>query len=634
MKLKKSLFLSISILATFVLPVLAEKKVGVLPLEVLSTKPELKALSNDIAFNLSESLKLFSEFDTLDSSQIENVIKELNLKPNAFNDLKNTLKVGKYISSDLLLSANLEIGKNNLYTSELKFTDIDKGVVIKTVKVSSKNIFDLQNLILLEVLKNQSIKLDNNKKEKLKYILKATTSNKALDFYYQGIRSQHLYSYQDYENAIKFFDKAIEIDKNYKLPFYAKLKTKALLVFQMKKDSLEYQKQLEQLESELNSLNEVKSIEVYKAKAILSSIKNDLKKAKLELKEAFALNKNDEETLLLDWIVNGSKIEDKVIEKLVNTDPFNSLIYQEIGLAFQNNHKLEEAESYFKESLKVNSKNASVLYYLSDIFYKTGRFEDASIQLKNAIKIKDDFWLAHFKLAQVYKHENLYDTTIKEYTKTLAINPKSFEANFELGTIYTEKGDLDKAEESYKNAIILEPENYEGHYYLATVYKLADKTDESIKEYKEAIRLNSNFAEAYYQLGIAYKYNQEFELAIAEYKKAIKLNPDFAEAYLNLGVVYFEQNKFTEALNEYKTAIKVRPNYPRAYNNIGLVYQKQGKQAEAIAQFKTAIKLNPSSYTAYFNLGQIYKEQKKLKEALEEFRKACKLGYQPACIEK
>ncbi len=630
MKFRAIQFIPI-LLAFLALPAMAEKKISILPFEVLSIRSEVKPLGEDISENLISALGNVPELYVTEISQ--NVMKELSLQPSGLNDNKNVIRVGKYLETEISISGTLEIDTDK-FKANIKFINVKTGKQIKESLILAKDIAELQEKIAMEIITQQKVQINQAQKLRLFKITRATKSINALDYYIKGIKTLKLYAPIAYDNAVKLFGKALNEDRNFGLAIAAKAKAQALWSLQLKQDkNINYKNVLAEAQENLN--NVIKMYpglnEVPKILSIISYIEEDYEKGKKQARQAITLNFHDSEAYFLLWINSGANIEDSSLKTALKLNPFLPVIHSYIARSYQKEGRLDEAEQEYQEALKINPKNANLHYNIGIIYFKEGRLDEAITKFKESLKYSSDFWQAYNGLGISYKYQDKIDEAIKAYKESVKYNPDDAEAHLELGKIYTEAGELDDAIIEYKEALKINPNVADTHYFLGIVYKYRDNTEEAINEYKEAVKLKPNFSEAYYNLGIAYKYLGKLEEAISQYQNSIKINPDFVEARLNLGVAYFELNKLAEAINEYKEAIRIKPSYPRAHNNLGSAYQKQAKYDLAIVEYKEALKLNPNYSSVYNNLGTLYSEQGKTKDAEQAFKKACNLGYKPAC---
>ena len=125
---------------------------------------------------------------------------------------------------------------------------------------------------------------------------------------------------------------------------------------------------------------------------------------------------------------------------MIEIDPENKLNYCGLGIFYEQQNKLKEAEDYYKKSINTEIG----LYNLGLFYYKCSRLDEAEICLKNVIKLNQ--------------------TNEKYY--------------YLLGLIFNSKKDFYKAIEYFKKAVIFFPDSIEN---IKNCYKSLGKTDEEIE---------------------------------------------------------------------------------------------------------------------------------------------------------
>ncbi len=227
------------------------------------------------------------------------------------------------------------------------------------------------------------------------------------------------------------------------------------------------------------------------------------------------------------------------------------------------------------------------------VYYNQRRLEEAIKEYSNALKLKPDDPDVYINLGNAYAKQGRSKEAIKEYSNALKLKPDDPVAHNSLGNANANQGHLDEAIKEYTNALKLKPDYPEAHYNLGLVYYNQGHLEEAIKEYSTALKLKPDYPDAYTNLGLVY-YNQgRLEDAILEYINALKLKPDLPEAHHNLGIVYYNRGQIDDAIKEYTTALKLKPDFPEAHLYLGNSYKLKGLQDEARKQFEMALKLRP-----------------------------------------
>ena len=89
--------------------------------------------------------------------------------------------------------------------------------------------------------------------------------------------------------------------------------------------------------------------------------------------------------------------------------PGNNSLYLNLGMAYFNIGKKEEAAEVFKKAIQINPNNADAYNNLGNIYSDIGNKDDAVSAYKKAIEINPDYAGAYFNLFLFYFHEKQYD---------------------------------------------------------------------------------------------------------------------------------------------------------------------------------------------------------------------------------
>lgn len=211
----------------------------------------------------------------------------------------------------------------------------------------------------------------------------------------------------------------------------------------------------------------------------------------------------------------------------------------ELAYRLQNEGKTDQAESLYKEILKVQPDNVSAYYNLGIIFQDKEQLDEAMLCYKKALQLNANFADLYFNLGVIFHNKGLFDEAINNYQKALELEPNSSDINNNIGAALKDKGQLDEAMLYYTKALDLAP------YY--------DK--------------------AYNNLGIALAEKGEHDKAIIYFQKALQINPYFADAANNLGNILKEKGRIDQAVKYFEKAVRIDPNLI-IYNNLFLSKSK------------------------------------------------------------
>ncbi|MGD0887486.1 MAG: tetratricopeptide repeat protein [Thermodesulfovibrionales bacterium] len=192
----------------------------------------------------------------------------------------------------------------------------------------------------------------------------------------------------------------------------------------------------------------------------------------------------------------------------------------------------------FTDTVRKSPDAAIPHYNLGNAYLNQNRLDEAENEYIGALKLKPDYAMAHNNLGNAYLNQNRLDEAENEYIAALKLRPDYADAQYNLGTAYLNQNRLDEAVKEYIAALKLRPDHADAHYNLGTAYLNENRFDEAIHEYIAALKLRPDFANAHYNLGNAYLNENRLDEAVKEFIAALKLKPDDAEVRHNLEICF------------------------------------------------------------------------------------------------
>ncbi len=227
------------------------------------------------------------------------------------------------------------------------------------------------------------------------------------------------------------------------------------------------------------------------------------------------------------------------LEKAVSIQPIFPEAYNNLGMAYHELGKIDQARSCFLKSLEQDPKFADPCINMSKLCSTASTMEEAYN------------WLV----------------------RSLQLEPNSPQAHFAMGNFLVKMGcDHDGA--SYlRKAITLKPDFHEALNNLGNVLLSLKQHEEGLEAFQKAVSLRPDYHEAYANMGNLHREAQFPDLAEQALLESIRLKPDFAAAHSNLGNAFFDQGKIDQAIESYKKGIDLGqddqefvPNYLFALN--------------------------------------------------------------------
>ena len=188
------------------------------------------------------------------------------------------------------------------------------------------------------------------------------------------------------------------------------------------------------------------------------------------------------------------------------------IIIQQAILAHQEG-KFEEAEKIYQKILETQPTNLMVINNLGIALQELGKFDEAEASYRKGIELKPDYDSAHYNLGDLLRELSRFDEAETSYRKAIELKPDYIEAHNNLGDSLYALGKMKEANISFIKAIELKPDYAEAHANLASSLYALGKFEEAAGSYKKAFELKPDFTDARYEFAIT-------QHTLKQYKKA------------------------------------------------------------------------------------------------------------------
>ncbi|MGD0885610.1 MAG: tetratricopeptide repeat protein [Thermodesulfovibrionales bacterium] len=226
----------------------------------------------------------------------------------------------------------------------------------------------------------------------------------------------------------------------------------------------------------------------------------------------------------------------------------------------------------FTDTVRKSPDAALPHYNLGTAYENQNRIDEAVTEFMAALKLKPDYADAHNNLGAAYLKQNRFDEAVTEFMTALKLKPDFADAHNNLGAAYLKRNRFDEGVTEFITALKLKPDFALAHYNLGAAYLNQNRLNEAVTEFITALKLKPDDANAHYNLGAAYLNQHRLNEAVTEFITALKLKPNDADAHNNLGTAYLNQNRLDEAAHEFITALKLKPDFDEARNNLEICY--------------------------------------------------------------
>ena len=308
-------------------------------------------------------------------------------------------------------------------------------------------------------------------------------------------------------------------------------------------------------------LNLIKLNELEKAKLVIEKSRlfgfseidiNDFKKL------VYSTNTDSNLSLILNLFQNGEyeKVEKHAINFL-KTSPQNINYLKILAQTYHNTNQLDSALLVYKNLINLDPNNVDVYNNLGLILSENKDYIEAEKIYRKAYEINPKNKKSYLNFLSMLLELNKIEEMIIECKKLIQLNPKDADLLNNLGNAFQKLSKFEEAETAYLKGIDINPSSSKIYLNYGNLLEKLNRDDVALKMYNKSIEFDPLQVEAHSNLGHVYR---KFELeAFAEksFNKAISINPNFAPAYFNLANLYYDHKHIEKAVHNYENALKL-----------------------------------------------------------------------------
>ena len=385
------------------------------------------------------------------------------------------------------------------------------------------------------------------------------------------------YETKDYDNAIKYFDRALKVNPKY-VPALAN-KAKSYLA----KGLID------------------KSIELLTNAQI-----NDPNNADILVALGDAYYERDTYPLAIDFYNKALKINPKLASAYFGIGRTYTKQARNIDDIDKKQAKYNQALENYDKAISAEANFAEAYYEKAFILYAAGKYDVTLEAMKKYIELRPNLVKGKYLYGRTLYRMKNYDEAIN-VMKDISATDTGYASisNLYLGKIFSEKPAKDSAEQvsNYQSAIkyyvLVKPEDleYDDILGIANVYGNLGNVAEAENTFNKAISKDPDNFEGYYELGKMYFNNENYELAANSFERAKAKGMKTSVGYLYTGLTYNYLKNYDEAIANLQASISIKPT-GLTYLYIAKSYRALNNKEEAIRNYQNVLSLEPNNQEA------------------------------------
>lgn len=312
-------------------------------------------------------------------------------------------------------------------------------------------------------------------------------------------------------------------------------------------------------------------------------------------------------------------------EKCLEINPGFAMAWSNMGNALRELGKLEASEEKCRKAVELDPNYPEALCNLGNVLLDQGHIEDAESFYRKAVMIKPDYIEAHNNLSIALISQHRYEEALMHTRYAISYNPGYADAYVNMCGALRALGNLEDAQQAIQKAVILDPNSADVRINMAEVLFMSDRYGDAEIELSEAKKLNPDSPRIYLRLSQVFERGNKIPEALEAIDKAIELSPEMPEAYLRKASICHISNDPEEALKYFKKTIEIAPGMAVAHASMADFYQTIGDIEASAAASGKAKELNPDLPTVYYSISKI----KKFTSDDPDFKKIVELNEMP-----
>jgi tetratricopeptide (TPR) repeat protein len=359
------------------------------------------------------------------------------------------------------------------------------------------------------------------------------------------------------------------------------------------------------------------AVDVDKATAEFGSLYNDHPKD-LQVKRDYV-----QLLILKNRLDEATKLNDEMLK--ANPHDVDALIYKG-QMQLRRNDPNGAVDSLHK-ALSNDSDNATAHYWLGNAFAQQHNEDQAESQWREAVKIRPDLTDAQRALAALALRRGDLDALLQTAQQIIAAQPYSADGFILKGIVDLNREKYSDATQDAQQAMQRAPKSPAPYAQLGNIELIQKHYDQALTFYQQALDKDPSSGEGLSGLMNTYFVQKQFDKAIAAANAQIVKSPNNANFYDLLGTALFNGKKdLPGAEAALRKAVELDKNNTDALEKLGKVQIQEGSADKALALYQQSIKDNPREVNFYILSGELYESKKDWDHAKSMYQQALSIS--------
>lgn len=252
-----------------------------------------------------------------------------------------------------------------------------------------------------------------------------------------------------------------------------------------------------------------------------------------------------------------------VLEHAVDKDPEDAQTWIALGEVYEDLDELDMAFQAYQKALELDPLSPETKCLAAHANLMLGRYEDAEDEYRQVVEQNPDDSEAWAGLGEALIAQERYHEAVDACRRSLEDDPTSIYGLPGYINACEHTGEFAKARSAVKNAIEKDQHNSDLWYLLAGIEAVAEAPQQALPAYQKAAKLNPGDAASHAGIGWALiELQRDYALAEIHLLEAVRLAPDWYYPCLQLGELFLKKNSRRNSAEWFTRAVEIAPNAP------------------------------------------------------------------------
>jgi len=240
-------------------------------------------------------------------------------------------------------------------------------------------------------------------------------------------------------------------------------------------------------------------------------------------------------------------------------------IVMSLGTAtFLRNRVWQNAVALWSDAVTKNPKNYRAHINLGYAFRQRGRLDDAVSHYREAIRIVPHFAPAHNNLGVAFAQQGKLKEAFFHFSEGLRLRPGDPEILTNYGQACMQDGKIEEAISCFKTALRARPANATARNNLGIALAQQGKLKEAAEHFMKALKSEPHNAKIHRNAGLVFMLQGDLKGASHHLSEAVRIEPGYAEAHCKLAAVLMRQGDMDGSIKHFSKALEIQPGMNEA----------------------------------------------------------------------